>query len=133
MKLLLAVLAAGATSGALVTAGAIALGTTPAQKPAENQRIVIHVTRSGLALPSDLVVRPGLPVTLVFVNPSRMPHSFDAPELGVNQIIPPGRPGRPSRTVLTFTAARGVYQWWCAVPCGDRMGGRILAVVAPPE
>ena len=74
-----------------------------------------------------------MPVTLVIVSPTRMPHSFNAPELGINRLVPAGSPARPSRTVLTFTAARGVYYWWCEIPCSDRMGGEILAVAAPPE
>jgi plastocyanin len=72
-------------------------------------------------LPADFSVQAGQRVTVTVRNYDDMPHSFTAPGLGVNQIIPKGAGTMksPGHTTFTFTAPAkaGSYEWLCALPC----------------
>lgn len=70
-------------------------------------------------LPAEYTVHPGQTVTMTFQNYDSGPHTFTAPSLNVNQVIPSGSASHPTTTTVTFTAPKtpGKYQWWCAVPC----------------
>ncbi len=70
-------------------------------------------------LPADYTVHAGQTVTMTFQNYDGGPHTFTAPSLNVNQVIPSGSASHPVSTTVTFTAPKtpGKYQWWCAVPC----------------
>jgi len=70
-------------------------------------------------LPADFTVKAGQRVTLTFTNYDDMMHSFNAAQLGVNVMIPAGKPGKPGTAAVTFTAPSrpGAYLWICAMPC----------------
>lgn len=69
-------------------------------------------------------IRVGTRVTLSFVNVDEMPHSFTAPELGINVVIPAGSDSKPGTATYTFTADKpGNFRWFCALPCDDDAGG----------
>jgi plastocyanin len=71
-------------------------------------------------LPADYTVHAGQTVTMTFQNYDGGPHTFTAPSLNVNQMIPGGgSASHPVTATVTFTAPKtpGKYQWWCAVPC----------------
>lgn len=71
-------------------------------------------------LPADFSVRAGSTVTVTVNNYDGGPHTFTAPSMNLNAIIPGGGSLSAPKTV-TFTfkapAKPGKYQWWCAVPC----------------
>lgn len=71
-------------------------------------------------VPADYTVHAGQSVTMTFLNYDSGPHTFTAPSLNVNQMIPGGgSETQPVTATVTFTAPKtpGRYQWWCAVPC----------------
>ena len=120
---LLAVLAVAVAAGILVTVGAALLQGNESPTP---DKIVVEL--NGQAWSKSLAVHPGVPVTVTIVNRSGIAHSFDVPELGVDQFIAMGTRARPSTTTFTFTASSaGVFRWHCYVPCGERMGGMVYA------
>jgi len=69
--------------------------------------------------PADFTVHAGATVTIAVSNYDTGPHTFTAPSLGVNEILPPGSMSSPHLVTFTFTAPSkpGRYQWWCSVPC----------------
>ena len=124
---LLAVLAVAVAAGILVTVGAAFLGGSETAAP---DKIVLEL--NGNAWSRSLAVHPGVPVTVTVINRSGIAHSFDAPELGVNQFIAMGTRAHPSTTTFTLTASRaGVFEWHCYVPCGEPMGGMVYAPTGP--
>lgn len=69
-------------------------------------------------LPADLTARAGVPVTVTVYNYDDMPHTFTAPALAVDQVIPKGTEEAPSKVTFTFTPEkRGVFDWFCRLPC----------------
>jgi hypothetical protein len=79
---------------------------------------------------SNFAVRPGVPVRVVVWNYTDRLHSFASRELGVNVAILPGSLAHPRKAVFTFVAhTYGRISWYCAVPCGDHMGGNIYAII----
>jgi plastocyanin len=120
---LLAVFAVALVAGILVTVAAYLGGGGTA---AASDRIVLELNDNGWS--PDLAVHPGVPVTVTIINRSGIAHSFDAPELGVNQFIAMGTREHPSRTTFTFTASKaGVFAWHCYMPCDEPMGGMVYA------
>lgn len=70
-------------------------------------------------LPADFTVQPGATVTVTVLNYDSGPHTFTAPRLNVNAIIPGGSLNAPQRVTFKFTAPSkpGRYAWMCMVPC----------------
>lgn len=73
-------------------------------------------------LPGDFTVHAGAKVTVTVYNYDGGPHTFTAPGLGINEMIPGGGgslTAAPKEVSFTFTAPAkaGRYQWWCTVPC----------------
>ena len=71
-------------------------------------------------LPADFSIHAGATVHVTVINYDGGPHTFTAPSMNVNAIIPGGGSmGAPRTMTFTFTAPTkaGKYQWWCAVPC----------------
>ncbi len=71
------------------------------------------------ALPANFTVHPGETVTVTTLNYDDMPHTFTAPSLGANAMMPGGSESSPSKTTFTFKAPSkpGKYLWWCSQPC----------------
>jgi plastocyanin len=71
-------------------------------------------------LPADFTVRAGATVTITVTNYDSGQHTFTAPGLSVNGMIPGGGSmAAPTHATFTFTAPTkpGKYAWWCAMPC----------------
>jgi plastocyanin len=70
-------------------------------------------------LPGDFSIKAGATVTVTVWNYDDAAHSFNAPTLGVNQILKGGSLKSPHMTKFTFKAPSkpGSYQWFCALPC----------------
>lgn len=69
-------------------------------------------------LPADFAVMKGVPVKVTIYNYDDMPHSFTASGLHVNQIIPSGSEGKPSKVTFTFTPKKaGMFAWHCDPKC----------------
>jgi heme/copper-type cytochrome/quinol oxidase subunit 2 len=52
------------------------------------------------------------------LNYDSMPHTWTAPGLGVNAVVPAGSRSKPSVTDFTVHPTKaGTYQWFCATPC----------------
>ena len=68
---------------------------------------------------ANFTVHAGSRVTITAVNYDTNPHSFTAPGLGVDQILPGGAANAPTTTTFTFEAPSrpGLYKWHCKVPC----------------
>jgi heme/copper-type cytochrome/quinol oxidase subunit 2 len=77
-------------------------------------------------VPSNFVVKAGVPVQVKVINNDEASHSITAPTLGLDQIIKPGNQTGPKTvspvtTTFTFTAKKkGVYRWYCKVPCDHK-------------
>lgn len=57
----------------------------------------------------------GKEVQVVVTNKDAMPHTFTAPDLGLNVTISP-----ESTTKFTFVAkTAGTFSWYCSIPCGS--------------
>lgn len=101
--------------GGRVSAAAHPVAATPTQ----------HVTLKVLddrdrMAGSELLLQPGR-VVLTIVNYARHAHTFSVPGLGVEQVVVPGSPTHPTRTVVRFSARHGWFTWFCRFPCN--MGG----------
>lgn len=71
-------------------------------------------------LPADFSVQAGSTVTVTVTNYDGGPHTFTAPSMNLNAIIPGGGSlSAPKTVTFTFKAPSkpGSYQWWCSVPC----------------
>lgn len=68
---------------------------------------------------ANFTVHAGASVTVTAINYDNSPHSFTAPALGVDQILPGGGAQSPTTTTFTFKAPSkpGLYRWHCKVPC----------------
>ena len=79
-------------------------------------------------IPADFVIKSGVPVTLVVVNYDEGPHTITAPDLGLNLMMKggheqPDKSVAPVTTTFHFTAAKkGVFRWFCALPCDAKHG-----------
>jgi hypothetical protein len=134
------VVAASLGLGALALAGGVSILPWPARAaPADTKVLTFYVLpdEQGLLgpdkkhhdtfVPSNMVVRQGVPVTLRFISYDDALHTMIAPELGVNVVIAPathtesedGGTSRPYRvTSYTFTPERaGQFRWHCNILC----------------
>lgn len=69
-------------------------------------------------LPGNFQVRAGMRVRLTVVNYDDMPHSFTAPGLHLNVMVPGAKGTTPGKKTFTLRAKKaGKYTWWCATPC----------------
>ena len=79
-------------------------------------------------IPTNFVVKAGVPFTMTVTNYDEGPHTITAPEMGLNAQIKPGNEVSkdnivPVKTTFTFTAQKkGVYRWYCALPCDEGHG-----------
>lgn len=70
-------------------------------------------------LPAKFSVKAGQRVTVTVNNYDDAQHTFTAPTLGVNQMIPAAAGKKAGTVTFTFTAPAkaGAYTWICAMPC----------------
>jgi plastocyanin len=73
------------------------------------------------AVRSNLEVKVGDKVAVTVTNYDEGPHTFTAPEIGVNATVAPAKDadkGIPSKTTFTFTVKKaGRFRWYCTTPC----------------
>ncbi len=111
-----------------VQAASPAANSTPAVAPLAVKMIVKTDTEHGKKGPDgqwhdailggNLTVKAGQTVTVTVTNFDDAPHSYTAPDLGLNARIPGGS-ATGKTTTFTFKAPTkaGTYQWFCAFPC----------------
>jgi plastocyanin len=122
------------TSLALALAGALLLSVAPAAA-ATRAPAVGHVTlivksdtehaKKGpdgawhdAFLPASMTVKADSTVTVTIRNYDIAAHSFVAPKLGLNVMLPAGSAAHPHVTTFTFTAPhKGTVTWTCAMNC----------------
>lgn len=118
-------------------------GTAPATRHVQEYAISIghslHPALESRVEGPDFAIAPLSPVRITFTNDTADFRTFTIRGLGVTALIPPARPGIPSKTTLAFTArtAYGVYAWTC-VSCKSGahgpqhlMSGHIYAIINP--
>jgi plastocyanin len=126
-----------AVGGALLAVGCG--GTTNAQSPAKpavtlNYQIVAAddgdkgpdgATHDTFKLLNPQPVAVGQKVTLSFTNKDDAQHSFTAPDLGINVVVPGSKDeNTPGTITYTFTASKaGKFRWYCAIPCDSDNDG----------
>jgi plastocyanin len=81
-----------------------------------------------IMVPSNFVVKAGVPVTLTVVNYDEGPHTITAPDIGLNLLMKAGKE-QPDKSVLPVTttfnftvAKKGVFRWYCTLPCDEKHG-----------
>lgn len=74
--------------------------------------------------PTDFSAKAGQPVIVTIYNYDTAKHSFTAPALHLNVIIPGARrDGVPAVKTFRFTVNKaGAYHWLCVMPCDDAQG-----------
>lgn len=74
--------------------------------------------------PTDFSATVGQPVIVTVYNYDTAKHSFTAPALHLNVIIPGARrDGVPAVKTFRFTVTKaGAYHWLCVMPCDDAKG-----------
>jgi hypothetical protein len=107
------------------SSGAAAIAAVPAQSVSVAMKNDVEHGKKGpdgkwhdAALPANFSVRAGARVTVTLTNYDT-PHTFTAPGLGVNAVMPGGTANAPTVTKVTFTAPKtpGPYMWHCSIPC----------------
>ncbi len=94
--------------------------TIAVKSDAENARLGPDGSYHDAFVPSQFTLSAGVPVTITIYNYDDMPHSFTSPPLGLDEFVPMGDAGSPSKVTFTFTPTKpGVYVWYCATPCDD--------------
>lgn len=69
-------------------------------------------------LPGDFTILAGTPVKVTIFNYDDAPHSFTAPTLHLNKLVPGVKGNTLGKVTFTFIANKsGKYAWWCATPC----------------
>jgi hypothetical protein len=120
---LVAVLTAAAATAAFMALGHAGSGTAAIVRTPQHLTLRV-VSDDDQLVGTNLVVHPG-PVALKIVNYARHAHLFSVPALGIERVIPAGSPSAPTTTVVRFRARRGVFTWWCRLPCRNAMTGGI--------
>jgi plastocyanin len=110
--------AASAPAPAAVVAPAPMTATMLVKSDSEKGKLGPDKQWHDAFLPADITVHPGQTVTVTVWNYDDK-HSFNAPELGINQVLKGGTLKSPAKTVFTFKAPAktGSYDWYCALPC----------------
>lgn len=77
------------------------------------------------ATPADIAARAGQKVIVTVYNYDTGSHTFTAPALHLNVVVPAAaRAGVPAVETFSFTAATaGSYAWHCTMPCDDTARG----------
>src|ERR1035437_7409434 len=81
-----------------------------------------------ILIPSNFVIKSGVPVTLTIVNYDEGPHTITAPDIGFKLTMKggqqqPDKSVKPVTTTFHFTASKkGVFRWYCALPCDAKHG-----------
>ena len=72
-------------------------------------------------IPAVLKANAHQQVIVTVYNLDTAPHSFTAPALGLNIIVPGARSqGSEGTSTFSFTASKpGVYHWMCMLPCDN--------------
>ena len=120
-------------SAAVAAVGAAAAAPKIATASAQTLEATIYGSSLGIkgpdgkphdvTIPSNFVIKAGVPVTMTVTNYDEGPHSFTAPDMPLNATVKGGNEvseGKvlPVKTTFTFTAKKkGVYRWYCALPC----------------
>ena len=75
--------------------------------------------------PTDLTAVAGQKIVVTVYNYDTGMHSFTAPALGLNVMIPAARQdGVPAVKTFSFTVKKaGAYRWLCVMPCDDLAKG----------
>jgi hypothetical protein len=128
---LVVLLAVAATTAALIALDHAARGTAAVVQTPQQVTLKV-VSDDDQLVGTNLVVRPG-PVVLVIVNYARHAHTFSVPALGIERLILPGSATAPTRTVVRFRAPRGVFTWYCRLPCENAMTGHIYVSDKQPR
>jgi plastocyanin len=69
-------------------------------------------------VPASFTMRVGTTVVVTVRNYDAMPHTWTAPGLGVNAMVPAGSESHPSVVTFTIHPKRaGTYAWYCETPC----------------
>jgi hypothetical protein len=135
IKLLITVVCAVA-GGAAIIGAMVAVDHSGASVTSVSnapQHVTLQVVSDGdRMIGSNLAVHPGR-VVLTIVNRAHHSHLFSVPALGIEHAVLPGTSTAPSRTMIRFTVPRGVFHWFCALPCNKSMSGDIYAVDNPPH
>jgi len=128
---------ASSLAGSALALGALKSGAAGA---AEGQKLSATMYGSHLGIkgpdglphdvmiPSNFVIKAGVPVTLTVVNYDEGPHTITATDADLNLLIKGGKE-QPDKSVLPVTttfnftiAKKGVYRWYCALPCDAKHG-----------
>jgi heme/copper-type cytochrome/quinol oxidase subunit 2 len=128
---------ASIAAGSVLAAGAVTKGLAVAQT-GQQLNATMYGSKLGIKgsdglphdilIPTNFVVKAGVPVTLTIVNYDEGPHNIFQPELGLNLtmkggIEQPDKSVKPVTTVLHFTATKtGVFRWYCTLPCDEKHG-----------
>jgi heme/copper-type cytochrome/quinol oxidase subunit 2 len=135
----LALIATGGATASLQGSGASA---SPAAKQQAGtvQHLTLYIFRGvqhikgpdgkshDTVVPSNFVVKAGVPVQVKVINNDEAGHSITAPTLGFDKLIKPGKETAPEKvtsvtTTFTFTAKKkGVFRWYCKIPCDHKAG-----------
>jgi plastocyanin len=72
-------------------------------------------------VPAVLTAKAGQQVIVTIYNLDTAPHSFTAPALGLNVIVPGAKDqGLEGTATFRFTASKaGTYHWKCILPCDN--------------
>ena len=131
-------IAAGLVSVALVagpgthTAALAAPHAVAHVTPASVNMVIVSGVRLGpdkkmhdAFTPTDVTARAGQQIVVTVYNYDTGAHSFTAPALGLNVVIPASaRNGVPAIKTFSFTVKKaGSYQWLCALPCDSDAKG----------
>jgi len=129
-----------AVAGSTLALGAVAKGLTSVASAAAGQQLTATMYGSKLGIkgpdgkphdimiPTNFVIKAGVPVTLTVVNYDEGPHSITASDLDLNLIMKGGIEQKdgtvtPVTTTFNFTAEKtGVFRWYCALPCDEKHG-----------
>ncbi len=69
-------------------------------------------------LPGNFKVAVGDKVIVTVRNYDDMPHSFTAPTLHLNKLVPGAKGKTPGKVTFSFTVKKaGKYLWWCVPGC----------------
>jgi hypothetical protein len=123
VALLAALLVGVAATAAFIALGPAGSGTAAVVQTPQHLTLSV-VSDNDQLIGANLVVHSG-PVVLKIINHARHAHLFSVPALGIERVIPTGSPTAPTTTIIRFQARRGVFTWWCSLPCATAMTGHV--------